>query len=451
MTIGPGYVLERLLGAGGQSRVYAARPPDGSAEVAVKILSIARVKDPKALELFRRSAEVLASLSHPGVAPLITYFEEMRPPHAALYCLVQALVPGQTLAQGERLDEAGVVAIAQRVLPTLAYLHGLSPPVIHRDIKPSNLMRKPDGSIVLIDFDLVRDVLRPEGGSTLSIGTPGYTPMEQYMGEATPATDLYALGVTLAVLLARKDPTDMRRAGEQRLDLRRHINVGDRFLEVLEKLTDPEPARRYQSAREVMRDLDRLSSPGEAPARPRLDRRRAILAAGAVAVAVAAGAGIALLPGRHEPRAAQPAEPPPPRAPATPEPETETEPAPAPPPPRATVALSEERDPEPIWAALTSSAWSGTSDDRPMRVAFNGPFTEPAAMVDGKAAAVTFSGVGVITVHWTDTRGDTTTDVSAYLRLTRDEGDLVGTLETQFSNAGSTYDTRADINLRRIQ
>jgi serine/threonine protein kinase len=72
MTLGPGYVLDRLLGAGGQSRVYAARPPDGGEPVAVKILSLSRVKDPKALELFRRSAEVLASLAHPGIARLVT-------------------------------------------------------------------------------------------------------------------------------------------------------------------------------------------------------------------------------------------------------------------------------------------------------------------------------------------------------------------------------------------
>jgi eukaryotic-like serine/threonine-protein kinase len=174
MTLGRGYALERLLGAGGQSRVYAARPPDGGVPVALKILSLSRVKDPKALELFRRSAEVLASLSHPGIARLLTYFEETRP-HAALYCLVQELVPGESLAKAPRLDEAGVVAIARSVLPTLSYLHDLSPPVIHRDIKPSNLIRKPDGGIVLIDFDLVRDALRPEGGST-SRRTAGRSP-----------------------------------------------------------------------------------------------------------------------------------------------------------------------------------------------------------------------------------------------------------------------------------
>ena len=67
-------------------------------------------------------------------------------------------------------------------------------------------MRRKGGGLVLIDFDLVSDEAKPDGGSTIGVGTSGYAPIEQLMGEAVPATDLYALGMTLVTLLSRKGP-----------------------------------------------------------------------------------------------------------------------------------------------------------------------------------------------------------------------------------------------------
>ncbi|MCC6811884.1 MAG: protein kinase [Deltaproteobacteria bacterium] len=442
MSLGPGYVLERLLGAGGQSRVYAAKPPDGGEAVAIKVLSLSRVKDPKALELFRRSAEVLVGLSHPGIARLITYFEEMRA-HAALYCLVQELVPGATLAKAGHFDEARAKDVALRALATLSYLHGLSPPVIHRDIKPSNLMQKPDGSIVLIDFDLVRDVLRPEGGSTLAIGTPGFTPMEQYLGEATPATDLYALGVTVAVLLARKDPTDMRRTGEQRLELKKHINVSEAFCRVLEKMTEIAPARRYQSAREVVRDLERPPAPVRSAPKP------ALFVAASLVVLMGGVSAVVFMRSPKDDTIAAPAVAPKPVV-VTPVALASDPPArPADLPPPVRLALSAERDPQKIWAAIANAKWEGTCGERALHLAFTGSYARPRAIADGTPAAIELSRVGVVTLTRKETRGGTTTEEKMYLRLTSDLRGLAGNLETHYTSAGSTYEASADITLRR--
>jgi hypothetical protein len=257
------YLLERLLGSGGQSRVYAARDQRDGGVVAVKVMALGRAREWKAVELFRRAGAVLAGLSHPGIPRVVESFEESRP-GGVLFCLVHEFIEGETLAQslkgGARYDERRAQAVAREALGILRYLHSLSPPVIHRDVKPSNLMRTsgPDGRLVLIDFDLVRDVLRPDGGSTVSSGTPGYAPLEQFMGEPVPATDLYALGVTLAVLLARKEPEELRPSGGARLSVRAHVNVSEGFLRILERLVEPEVGRRYQSAPEVLADLDRL-------------------------------------------------------------------------------------------------------------------------------------------------------------------------------------------------
>jgi serine/threonine protein kinase len=88
-------------------------------------------------------------------------------------------------------------------------LHARVPPVLHRDIKPANVILRPDGAPALVDFGAVRTVFRTaeEGGSTV-VGTFGYMPFEQYMGQASPASDLYALGATLLHLITGRGPSE---------------------------------------------------------------------------------------------------------------------------------------------------------------------------------------------------------------------------------------------------
>jgi hypothetical protein len=287
------YVLDRLLGSGGQGRTFAARDLEGGAPVAVKELSLARVRDWKSVELFRREATVLAGLDHPGVPRLVEYFEEERAGITFFY-LVQELVPGESLAaalrRGARWNEAQARDLAARVLVILDYLHRQSPPVIHRDLKPSNILQRVDGGVTLVDFGLVRDVARPEGGSTVSAGTPGYAPLEQFAGRAVPATDLYALGATLVALLARREPAELLSPGTQRIEFREHVTIGDDLARVLERLLEPDPARRYESAAAVRHDLGLAPGDAAGPTWLGRARRRPVLAAAGVLLV---GAGLA--------------------------------------------------------------------------------------------------------------------------------------------------------------
>ena len=95
------------------------------------------------------------------------------------------------------LGQKEIREIATGLLGVLDYLHGRAPPVIHRDIKPSNVLLRPDGTPALIDFGGMR-AWQPAGaaGATV-VGTFGYMAPEQAAGQATPASDLYALGATL--------------------------------------------------------------------------------------------------------------------------------------------------------------------------------------------------------------------------------------------------------------
>jgi hypothetical protein len=251
--------------------------------VAVKELSLARVRDWKSVELFRREATVLAGLDHPGVPHLVEYFEEERAGITFFY-LVQELVAGESLAvglrRGARWNETQARVLAAKVLVILEYLHGLSPPVIHRDLKPSNILQRPDGGVMLVDFGLVRDVARPEGGSTVSAGTPGYAPLEQFAGRAVPATDLYALGATLVALLARREPVDLLSPRTQRLEFHEHVTVSASLARILERLLEPDPTRRYDSAAEVRRDLVASGLADQPADRLRLGRRGRLIALG---------------------------------------------------------------------------------------------------------------------------------------------------------------------------
>jgi serine/threonine protein kinase len=137
------------------------------------------------------------------------------------------------------------------MLGVLDYLHSRVPPVLHRDIKPANIIVRPDGSPVLVDFGAVRNVFRgpDDAGSTVA-GTYGYMPYEQLMGQASPASDLYALAATfLHLLTGRAPPEFMSDAG--RLEVPASLPGGDSFARVLMRMLAPAPTDRYRSAREV--------------------------------------------------------------------------------------------------------------------------------------------------------------------------------------------------------
>ena len=120
-------------------------------------------------------------------------------------------VDGATLEEemkhtGGRLAEPRVIDIALQILDTLAYLHGLEPPVIYRDLKPSNVMMMANGQAKLIDFGIARH-FQPQQNATM-IGTQGYAPPEQYRGKVELRSDLYALGATMHHALSGRDPAN---------------------------------------------------------------------------------------------------------------------------------------------------------------------------------------------------------------------------------------------------
>ncbi len=222
------YILKRVLGEGSVGVTYLAQEGASGPLVAIKELSMRRLKSFKKQELFEREAHILKQLDHHGVPHYIEDFIWGMGKHQAFY-IVEEYVRGETLRQAlehERYGEQDVFDWLSSALSVLDYLHSRSPMVVHRDVKPENLMRRESGQVVLVDFGVVRD---GAGEGTL-VGTPGYMAPEQLMGEAYPESDVYALGMVACEMLTREDVSMLR---------------GGRWCDALERVCTSTPMRRF--------------------------------------------------------------------------------------------------------------------------------------------------------------------------------------------------------------
>ena len=256
--VGGRYEIMRVLGQGAFGRTFLAREATGGRHVAIKLLDARDAATWKAKEMFEREADVLRSLRHHGIPEVFDLVRDDWNGVAALM-LVMEYIEGVALAQmieeGRALDPADVMHWMLELLGILEHLHGRVPPILHRDIKPSNIIIRPDGIPALVDFGSVRRVyLGPdEMGSTVA-GTFGYMPYEQYMGRASPASDLYALGATFLHLLTGRAPREFM-TDEGRLEVPESLPGDRRLAPIIARLLEPAPADRLASAAEVRHAL----------------------------------------------------------------------------------------------------------------------------------------------------------------------------------------------------
>ncbi len=195
---------------------------------------------------------------------------------------MQEHIPGHTLSreinrsgpQGER----EVKQFLQEMIPIVRYIHHQN--LLHLDIKPANIMRRSsDQKLVLIDFGAVRRYHSEAPASGLSgqtsgqtsgqaseqafeqtergCGTIGFSPKEQLAGRPTPASDIYALGVTCLYLLTKVSPLDLAISPQgQNLRWQESVAVSDHFARILTKMLHPEADRRFQDTYELERAMN---------------------------------------------------------------------------------------------------------------------------------------------------------------------------------------------------
>lgn len=260
------YTIEREMGRGGFAVTWLAEKKTdpksegaSSRQVILKELLLDRIEDWKALEAFEREARVLSHLRHPGIPAFIDFIEKQTPEGKRLF-LVQSFIEGQDIEaliqSGRYFTEAEVIDMAMQICRVLVYLHGFSPPMVHRDIKPGNIMLETSTrDYFLVDFGAVK---APENvGAYTTTGTVGYMPLEQVEGKASPASDIYSLGMTLIYALSHQQPREMNKVN-LRVDFRPHVNIREGFARIIDKMIAPDSRYRYQQAAAVLADLERL-------------------------------------------------------------------------------------------------------------------------------------------------------------------------------------------------
>jgi WD40 repeat protein/tRNA A-37 threonylcarbamoyl transferase component Bud32 len=281
--------IDSLIGRGGMGEVYAARRADGAFELRVAIKLLKRGLDSDALVArFGRERRILAQLDHPNIAHVLDagVAVDGRP------FLAMEFVEGKPIteyARSETLPTAAVLRLMITACEAVQAAHAKR--IVHRDLKPSNLLVSHQGQVKLLDFGIAKLLAEEDAQLTRLAGeatslTPAYAAPEQLLGrDASPATDVYALGVILYLLLAERLPH--QRSGRsireielslsretiespslvlrrergllperQRLE-RLHAVSRDLDLIVLKAL-HAEPLRRYASAQGLADDLRRL-------------------------------------------------------------------------------------------------------------------------------------------------------------------------------------------------
>jgi outer membrane protein assembly factor BamB/tRNA A-37 threonylcarbamoyl transferase component Bud32 len=191
--------------------VYRARDqhfPTVVKLVAVKEM-INRAPDPLVrktiVQNFEREANILATLNHPSIPRIYDYFSDGNRSYLTLEFIHGKDLETVINETAGFLTEERVLSWAIELCDVLQFLHNHKPdPIIFRDMKPSNVMVNLQDHIVLVDFGIAKPFQVGQKGTM--IGTEGYSPPEQYRGEAGPLADIYALGATIHHALSRRDP-----------------------------------------------------------------------------------------------------------------------------------------------------------------------------------------------------------------------------------------------------
>jgi eukaryotic-like serine/threonine-protein kinase len=202
--LGGRYRMEALLATGGMGEVWAARDLLLDRAVAVKVLGPAFAGDGRAAERLRREARAAGRLEHPNIARVLDLGEDGGLPY-----LVMELLEGESLAgrigRGRPMAPAEAARVVAVVADALEAAHRAG--IVHRDVKPGNVFLGADGSVKVLDFGIASAAGETALTTGDLIGTAAYLAPERALGQrATPAADVYALGVVLYELLAGRRP-----------------------------------------------------------------------------------------------------------------------------------------------------------------------------------------------------------------------------------------------------
>src|SRR6476646_5946580 len=296
------------LGAGAMAVTYRARDIVLNSEVALKVIDRSAAENPGVRSRFLREARAAAQIHHPNVAQVSHYGEQ---DGECFY--VMELVEGETLEARIRREGPMPLSLALEITEQAARALAAAEAcgVVHRDIKPSNIMLESDASgalvVKVIDYGVAK-VLAPQAGAGAEqtqagfIGTPAFASPEQFAEDGKSRidtrSDIYSLGVTLWFLLCGRTPfvgrtleeVAARQAEELPLEQLKNTHVPARVIALLQSMLAVDPAKRPQTARELLSAIHRCFTRFKPEARLRR-RRFALTAATTLLVLTAIGFG----------------------------------------------------------------------------------------------------------------------------------------------------------------
>jgi eukaryotic-like serine/threonine-protein kinase len=313
------FAIVRILGRGGMGTVYLATDQRLGRQVALKVLNPEQVESDDRRARFLREAKAAAAVRHPNVATIYEVDETAD----GVPFIVMEYCEGETLSQRMRrhpLDSAELLQIARQIAAGVAAAHDKG--IVHRDIKSANILLESNGMVKILDFGLAK-LMRNDVAATFEstsghfFGTLHYLSPEQARGlPADERSDLFSVGVVLYQMASGRLPfhaesplgtLEKIREGEPEPFLPLDTALPAAVINVITRLLQKDPRDRYQTAHELLADLEaidtptvRLSASNSRTLLVRTKRRPRLLQLGVVVIALAVVVSTIFLTRKHE-------------------------------------------------------------------------------------------------------------------------------------------------------
>jgi serine/threonine protein kinase len=227
----------------------------------------------KVVESFRKEAEVLNQLRHPGIPRVESdgYFTILpRNSQQPIHCLVMEKIEGINLEQwmednhNQPISEKQALEWLTQITQILEQVHQQD--YFHRDIKPPNIMRRLNGQLVLIDFGTAREItdtylVKVSGAKSVTrFISPGFTPLEQVNGKAVPQSDFFSLGRTFVYLLTAQLPCNLSEDPLTGKLIWQHAapQISRTLVDLIDDMMGPFPGNRPQTTQIILQRLQEI-------------------------------------------------------------------------------------------------------------------------------------------------------------------------------------------------